>query len=50
MAEIGRRESQRSVFVERLPRQDRSTWCFALGLFCCAALICMSSVQKRSFA
>lgn len=50
MAEIGRRESQRSLFIERLPRQDRSIRCFAVGLFCCAALICMSAVQKRSFA
>jgi mxaC protein len=49
MAEIGRRENQSSVFVERLPRQDRSAWCFAAGLVCCAALICVSGVQKRSW-
>jgi mxaC protein len=49
MAEIGRRENQQSVFVERLPRQDRSGACFIAGLVCCVALILMSSVQKRSW-
>jgi len=50
MDEIGRRENQRSIWVERLPRQDRSTWCFAAALICCAALIGIGSVQKRSWA
>ncbi|CAB3765155.1 hypothetical protein LMG29542_05062 [Paraburkholderia humisilvae] len=50
MSEIGRRENQQSVLIERLPRQDRSTVCFVAALVCCAALICISSVQKRSWA
>jgi mxaC protein len=50
MDEIDRRENQRSVMIERLPRQDRSTACFIAALVCCIALIGLGSVQKRSWA
>lgn len=39
MRTIGEQQNYPVAFVERLPRQDRSAWCFAVAIACCAMLI-----------
>jgi len=48
MSDIARNENAPVSFVERLPRQDRSTWCYATALVCCALLTGVWFMQKRS--
>jgi mxaC protein len=48
MSDIARNENAPVSFIERLPRQDRSTWCYATALFCCALLLGVWFMQKRS--
>ena len=50
MNEINRQQNFPVSFVERLPRQDRSPWCFALALVCCALVIASRAIQVRSWA
>lgn len=49
MSEINRQQNFPVSFVERLPRQDRSAWCFALALACCALVIASRAIQVRSW-
>lgn len=49
MSEINRQQNHPVSFVERLPRQDRSAWCFAVALACCAMLVALRVVQVRSW-
>ncbi|GLU32658.1 vWA domain-containing protein [Trinickia caryophylli] len=49
MSEINRQQRFPITFVERLPRQDRSPWCFAVALACCAALVAVRMVQVRGW-
>jgi mxaC protein len=50
MTDIARNENAPVSFVERLPRQDGSAWCFATALLCCVLLLCIWFVQKRSLS
>jgi mxaC protein len=50
MADIERHENVTASYLERLPRQARSAWCFAAALACCVALLGFGLVQKRSWA
>ncbi|SEJ78206.1 vWA domain-containing protein [Paraburkholderia diazotrophica] len=50
MTDIARTENAPVSFVERLPRQDGSAWCFATALLCCVMLLCIWFVQKRSLS
>jgi mxaC protein len=50
MAEINRQQKARVSLVERLPRQDRSPYCFAAALLCCALLLALRLVQVRSWS
>ncbi len=49
MRTIGEQQRFPVSFVERLPRQDRSTWCFAVALVCCATLIVLQAVRVGSW-
>jgi mxaC protein len=50
MADINRRQKSQVLFVERLPRQDRSAWCYAAALAFCVLLLGMHAIQVRSWA
>lgn len=47
MAEINRQQNARTSFVERLPRQDFSPYCFAVALLACAVLLTLRLFQVR---
>lgn len=47
MAEINRQQSVQTTFVERLPREDLSAYCFAVALAGCVALIGLRLFQVR---
>lgn len=47
MAEINRQQNIPVAFVERLPRQDRSPYCFAAALGCCGVLLALRFFQVR---
>ena len=49
MNEINRQQNFPVSFVERLPRQDRSPWCYALALACCTLVIASRAIQVRSW-
>ncbi|MBP0595619.1 VWA domain-containing protein [Paraburkholderia sp. LEh10] len=48
MTDIAHNENAPVSFVERLPRQDGSAWCFATALLCCVLLLSLWLMQKRS--
>jgi len=50
MADINRRQKSEVSFVERLPRQDRSAWCYAAALVSCVLLLALHTIQVRSWA
>jgi mxaC protein len=50
IAEINRQQNATTTFVEHLPRQDLSLYCFALALFCSALLVLLHLLQLRSWA
>ncbi|MGF6259490.1 mxaC protein [Paraburkholderia youngii] len=50
IAEINRQQNATTTFVEHLPRQDLSPYCFALALFCAALLVLLHQLQVRSWA
>src|SRR6201999_1272019 len=50
MAEINRQQNARTSFVERLPRQDLSPYCFALALLGCALLLALRLFQVRAWS
>jgi mxaC protein len=47
MAEINRQQNARTTFVERLPREDLSPYCFAAALAACVLLIALRLFQVR---
>lgn len=49
MNEINRQQNFPVSFVERLPRQDRSRWCYELALACFALVIASRAIQVRSW-
>ena len=50
MAEINRQQNALTLFVERLPRQDFSPYCFAVALFACALLLALRLFQVRAWS
>ncbi|MEA3100004.1 vWA domain-containing protein [Caballeronia mineralivorans] len=50
MADINRRQKSEVSFVERLPRQDRSAWCYVAALVSCVLLLALHTIQVRSWA
>jgi mxaC protein len=50
MAEINRQQNARTSFVEHLPRQDLSPYCFALALAGCALLLALRLLQVRTWS
>jgi mxaC protein len=50
VAEINRQQNALTSFVEHLPRQDWSPYCFAVALFFCALLMALRLLQVRSWA
>ncbi|MCC8403118.1 VWA domain-containing protein [Paraburkholderia sp. MMS20-SJTN17] len=50
IAEINRQQNASTTFIEHLPRQDLSRYCFALALFCAALLVLLYLLQVRSWA
>jgi mxaC protein len=50
IAEINRQQNATTTFIEHLPRQDLSPYCFALALFCAALLVLLHQLQVRSWA
>jgi mxaC protein len=50
MADINRQQKYHVSFVERLPRQDRSSYCFAAALIACTLLLGLHLIQVRSWA
>jgi mxaC protein len=50
MAEINRQQNALTSFVERLPRQDFSPYCFAVALAGCALLLALRLFQVRAWA
>jgi mxaC protein len=50
MAEINRQQNAVTSFVERLPRQDFSPYCFAVALADCALLLALRLFQVRAWA
>jgi mxaC protein len=50
MAEINRQQNARTSFVERLPRQDLSPYCFAVALLGCALLLALRLFQVRAWS
>ncbi|WP_233806617.1 vWA domain-containing protein [Paraburkholderia sp. HP33-1] len=50
IAEINRQQNASTTFIEHLPRQDLSRYCFALALFCSALLVLLHLLQVRSWA
>lgn len=49
VAEINRQQNAPTTFIEHLPRQDLSPYCFALALFCAAVLLTLRLLQVRSW-
>jgi len=47
MAEINRQQNVQTTFVERLPREDLSAYCFAAALAGCVALVGLRLFQVR---
>jgi mxaC protein len=50
MADINRQQKYQVSFVEQLPRQDRSPYCFSAALIACTFLLALSLVQVRGWA
>ncbi|WP_213778287.1 vWA domain-containing protein [Caballeronia sp. dw_276] len=50
MADINRQQKYQVSFVEQLPRQDRSSYCFAVALVFCTLLLALHLIQVRSWA
>jgi mxaC protein len=50
MADINRQQKYQVSFVERLPRQDRSSYCYAAALMFCTLLLALHLIQVRSWA
>ena len=50
MAEINRQQNALTSFVERLPRQDFSPYCFAVALAGCTLLLALRLFQVRAWA
>ena len=50
MADINRQQKYQVSFVERLPRQDRSPYCYAAALIFCTLLLALHLIQVRSWA
>jgi mxaC protein len=50
ITEINRQQNAVTSFVEHLPRQDWSPYCFAVALFCSAMLMAMRLLQVRRWA
>ena len=50
MAEINRQQNARTSFIERLPRQDFSPYCFAVALAGCTLLLALRLFQVRAWA
>jgi mxaC protein len=50
IAEINRQQNAPTTFIEHLPRQDLSPYCFALALFCAALLMTLRLLQVRRWA
>jgi mxaC protein len=50
VAEINRQQNAVTSFVEHLPRQDWSPYCFAVALLCAALLMASRVFQVRSWA
>ncbi|MFT4434470.1 vWA domain-containing protein [Caballeronia sp. 15715] len=50
MNDINRQQKYQVSFVERLPRQDRSPYCFAAALVFCTFLLALHLLQVRSWA
>jgi mxaC protein len=50
VAEINRQQNALTSFIEHLPRQDLSPYCFAVALFCVAMLMALRMLQVRSWA
>ncbi|SMG59850.1 vWA domain-containing protein [Paraburkholderia susongensis] len=50
IAEINRQQNASTTFIEHLPRQDLSPYCFAVALFCAAVLMALRMFQVRSWA
>jgi mxaC protein len=49
VTEINRQQNALTSFVEHLPRQDWSAYCFAVALFCAAVLMVLRLLQVRSW-
>ncbi|MBN3849941.1 VWA domain-containing protein [Paraburkholderia sp. Ac-20342] len=50
IAEINRQQNAPTTFIEHLPRQDWSPYCFAVALVCVAVLVGLRLFQVRSWA
>ncbi|NML30431.1 vWA domain-containing protein [Paraburkholderia antibiotica] len=50
IAEINRQQNAPTTFIEHLPRQDLSLYCFALALLGSALLVLLHTLQVRSWA
>jgi mxaC protein len=50
MAEINRQQNALTSFIERLPRQDFSPYCFAVALASCALLLALRMLQVRAWS
>lgn len=50
IAEINRQQNAPTSFIEHLPRQDWSPYCFVVALICAALLMVMRVLQVRSWA
>jgi mxaC protein len=50
VAEINRQQNALTSFVEHLPRQDLSPYCFAIALFCSVVLMALRLFQVRRWA
>ncbi|RFU49361.1 VWA domain-containing protein [Paraburkholderia sp. DHOC27] len=50
MAEINRQQNARTTFIERLPRQNFSPYCFAVALVGCVLLLALRVLQVRGWS
>jgi mxaC protein len=50
VAEINRQQNARTSFIEHLPRQDLSPYCFAIALFFAVVLMALRLLQVRRWA
>jgi len=50
IAEINRQQNAPTTFIEHLPRQDLSPYCFAAALFAAVVLMLLHMLQVRSWA